>query len=103
MVLQYDRVFLPAAAQEDVFEECQPLVTSVLDGCAAVRPFLPGQYRQWMVLGVFYSWSTRQVGQWMLRIGLGRYNVCIFAYGQTGSGKTHTMQGPQMDPGVSFR
>ena len=37
MVLQYDRVFLPAAAQEDVFEECQPLVTSVLDGCAAVR------------------------------------------------------------------
>jgi kinesin family protein C2/C3 len=31
------------------------------------------------------------------------YNVCIFAYGQTGSGKTHTMEGPQTDPGVSYR
>ena len=40
MVLQYDRVFLPAAAQEDVFEECQPLVTSVLDGCGSPFAFL---------------------------------------------------------------
>ena len=62
-VLDYDRVFTPSDGQESVFEECQPLVTSVLDG----------------------------------------YNVCIFAYGQTGSGKTHTMQGPEIDPGVSFR
>ena len=52
---------------------------------------------------VYFLLEHTAVGQWMLRIGLGRYNVCIFAYGQTGSGKTHTMQGPQMDPGVSFR
>ena len=31
-VLDYDRVFKPEDGQEAVFEECQPLVTSVLDG-----------------------------------------------------------------------
>jgi len=31
------------------------------------------------------------------------YNVCIMAYGQTGSGKTHTMEGPEVDPGVNSR
>jgi hypothetical protein len=54
MVLQYDRVFLPAAAQEDVFEECQPLVTSVLDGCAAVRCAFPS----WTVPPVDGTWSV---------------------------------------------
>lgn len=30
-------------------------------------------------------------------------NVTIFAYGQTGTGKTHTMQGPDVDPGIITR
>ena len=31
------------------------------------------------------------------------YNCCIFAYGQTGSGKTFTLEGDEVNPGVSKR
>jgi kinesin family protein C2/C3 len=35
---EFDRVYAPTSTQEKVFEDTEPLVTSVLDGCVISYP-----------------------------------------------------------------